>query len=181
MRAVFISLLVALPAAAALAACGDTSGLGAPALLTTDSARLSTPTSSVTNRPTAIDLTNSNAPASPELPGQAGSWDIQLRQSGATMQLAPRPTLSTQRGAGLKLTTNEVENAGRAPRGYSAYLHEAVNIAAGERYYVRSRETSSFACVKYAIVKVLEVHPDSGTATLRIRSNQNCDDERLEK
>lgn len=177
-RAALLAFL-AVPAALVLGACEDPfSGLGDP-LLVQDSLVLSAPTSAV-EAPTALDIANANALRRPELPGEAGNWDFQLRQEGNVFSLLPIEQNGRFRGAGIRDANTDFDGVEQAPRDRSGYTRTSFPIAVGETYYLQSRETQNFLCIKFGVLKVLSVNPAAGTARVVVRSNQQCDDERLD-
>ncbi len=180
MRLVFPALaaLVLLPAAASLAACGDPFG-GVEALVRADSIVLAS-ANSASPLPSAVDIADNVRLTHPELPTDAGAFDLQVRQSGSTFTLVPSPGNGQLRGAGLQRTTRDIADPGNAPREVAGYTREAVQIAAGETYFVQTRPACNISSSKYAILKVLALDPAAGTVTIRMVSNQMCDDERLE-
>jgi len=177
-RSLLLLAFVLVPSAMVLSACEDPFNLGDP-VLRTDSLRLAAPTSAV-NIPTAVDINNGNALRRPEQPSEASAWDFQLRQNGATFSLVPFSSLGRLRGAGIRSADAVFETAEEAPRGSGEYTRDPFAIAPGQTYFVQTREAQNSFCVKYGILKVLSVSADSGTARLVVRSNQNCDDERLQ-
>ena len=166
--------------ALALGACGDPFG-GQKPLLRTDSVTLAS-VNGPSELPTAIDIAVNNAPAQPELPTEAGDWDLQVRTSGGAFQLVPNPGLAPYRGAGLQRTTRAFEDPATAPRDNNGYTRTPQTIAPGEVYYVQSRQRngSCGTLAKFGILKVISTRADSGVVHLVVTSNQNCDDERLE-
>jgi hypothetical protein len=128
-----------------------------------------------------VDVAVNNAPTFPELPAEAGSWDLQVRQSGASFFLVPNPGNGSFRGAGLQKTTRTLESPGDAPRQSSSYTRTEVAVSAGDVFYVQSRQSNASCGTfpKYGILKVISTVADSGVAHLAVRSNQSCDDERL--
>ncbi|HEX8692142.1 MAG TPA: hypothetical protein VF746_06975 [Longimicrobium sp.] len=174
--AAFLAVFSLFAASAALAGCDDPLGFD-PQLLP-DTVTLAAPTSAST-LPSAIDLAVLNALRRPELPVDAQSWDLQLRQEGAAFSFAPFPQVGSRRGAGLAPTSEGFDDADSAPRGREDYTRTRVAITVGQTYFVQTRETSNCLTPKYAVIKVLSVDAAAGTATVAVRSNQNCDDERL--
>jgi hypothetical protein len=175
-----LAALLLLPAAAALGACGDPFG-GLDALVRTDSLEVASATGP-SAKPTAIDVANNSALVRPELPGQAGQWDLQVQQAGSTFSLVPNPGTTIYRGAGLLKTTRSFTSPGSASRHSDDYTRTPVPIATGETYFVQTRQ-ANLTCgtvPKYGVLKVLATLPDSGFVRLLVTSNQNCDDERLE-
>jgi hypothetical protein len=184
LRAVYSALgaAVMLLAASMLAACGDPFG-GTNALVRSDSLTLASATTGPAGFATAIDVATNDAPSFPELPAEAGEWDLQVRGGGATgFVLHPNPGVAPYRGAGLAKTTKDFSKPGNAPRDKNAYTRTDVPIQPGEVYYVqtRQRNNSCGTLSKFGILKVVSVNADSGTVRLAVTSNQNCDDERLE-
>lgn len=177
-RFLLLFSFVLVPAAVLLSGCEDPFNLGDPAL-DPDSIRLAAPTSAV-NIPTALDVNNGNALRRPEQPSEATAWDLQLRQTGSTFAFQPIGSLGRLRGAGIRLADEPFETADEAPRDRGGYTRTQFPVTPGQSYYVQSREAQNTFCVKYAILKVISVSADSGTARLAVRSNQNCDDERLQ-
>jgi hypothetical protein len=177
-RFLLLFAFVLIPSAVVLSGCEDPFNLGDP-VLALDSLRLAAPTSQV-NIPTAVDVNNGNALRRPELPSESSAWDFQLRQNGSSFSLVPFGTLGRLRGAGIRPADAPFETAEEAPRGRGEYTRTGVPIAPGQSFYVQTREAQNSLCVKYGILKVLSVSADSGTARLAVRSNQNCDDERLQ-
>jgi len=172
--------LIAITAAGALAACGDPFG-GLDANLRTDSVTLASVTSPI-DIPTAIDIVSQNATAEPELPTEAGDWDFQVRPgTGGGFVLHPNPGIAPYRSAGLQLTTRSFDDPGAAPRSSDAYTRTDVAVTPGQTYYLQSRQRNTICGTtpKYGILKVLSVSADSGIVHLAVKSNQNCDDERL--
>ena len=173
-----LAALAVLPAAASLTACGDSFG-GLEPLIRQDSFALASP-SGPNGGPTAVDVADNVRLTSPELPAQANAFDLQVRQSGGTFSLVPSPGNGNLRGAGLQKTTRTLEAPGKAPREVAGYTRDtAVPVAAGETYFVQTRPV----CGTLSEVR----HParaggaaDSGIVRLKLISNQQCDDERLE-
>jgi hypothetical protein len=177
LRSVYPALaaLLLLPAAAALGACGDTFGVNA--LIRSDSLVLAA-ANGPSSRASALDIASNATLTFPELPAQAGAFDLQVRQNGAVFSLIPSPSTGSLRGAGLQLTTRDIASPGKAPREVNQYSRVATPVAVGQTYFVQTRPVCGTAS-KYAILKVLAVQPDSGLVTVRVVSNQTCDDERL--
>lgn len=181
MRAVFpaVAALVLLPLAAGLTACGDPFGADQQLV------RLDSLTLASVNGPstlaTAVDVAVNNAPTFPERPAQAGSWDLQVRQSGGSFFLVPNPGNGGFRGAGVQKTSRTLESPGDAPRQSSTYTRTEVAVVAGDVFYVQSRQQNASCGTfpKYGILKVISTVADSGIARVAVRSNQSCDDERL--
>ncbi|HYH80235.1 MAG TPA: hypothetical protein VEX86_10570 [Longimicrobium sp.] len=178
MRSVYPALaaLLLLPAAAALSACGDS--FGVETVLRSDSLVLASANGPST-LPSALDIANGVLSTRPELPAQAGLFDLQVRQSGNVFTLVPSPATGSLRGAGLQLTTRDIANPGNAPREVDTYTRTAQTIAVGQTYFVQTRPVCGTAS-KYGMLKVLALKADSGLVTLKVVSNQGCDDERLE-
>lgn len=180
MRAVFpaAAVLALLPLAAVFSACGDP--LGATQFIRVDSMTLAA-ANGPSPLPTAVDIVINNAPSFPELPSEAGNWDVQVRQQGATFYLVPNPGNGTYRGAGLVKTSRTLENPGSAPIKSAAYTRTQVAVLPGEMYYVQSRQANSVCGTlpKYGLLKVIATQADSGVAHLAVLSNQSCADERL--
>lgn len=183
MRAVFpvIGALIVLPALASLAACGDAFGPD-QTLLRTDSLSLAA-LNGPSRLPSALDVAGNDAPAFPELPAQAGEWDVQFRLQNGAFVVVPNPGSGAYRGAGVTPTTNTIESPGSAPRATSAYTRTAVPITAGQSFYVQSRQYTPLQCGtvgKYGLLKIVSIAADSGVVHVAVRSNQACDDERLQ-
>jgi len=182
-RAVFpaVAALALLPLAAALTACDDpfSSGLD---LIQLDSMNLATLGGPSAVGATAVDIAVNNTPVFPEVPSQAGNWDLQVRQSGTTFYLVPNPGDGSARGAGLQKTTRSIENPGEAPRESDSYTRTQVAVVPGDAFYVQTRQRNPQCGLasKFGLVKVVSVSADSGTAKLAVLSNQVCNDERLE-
>lgn len=182
MRAVFgaVAALAVLPLVAALSACDDPFGSGLEAI------RVDSLTLASVNGPsafaTAVDVAVANSPAFPERPSQAGAWDVQLRQTGSTFFLVPNPGNGTYRGAGLLKTSRTLDDPGDAPRDSDDYTRTQVAVAAGDVFYVQSRQQNPQCGTlpKYGILKVISTVADSGVAHIAVRSNQSCNDERLD-
>jgi len=181
-RAVFpaVAALVVLPLAAALTACGDPFGSGLE-FIRLDSMTLASLGGPSEIGATAVDVSVNNSPSFPELPSQAGNWDLQVRQTGATFYLVPNPGDGSFRGAGLLKTSHTIANPGDAPRESDSYTRTAVAVAPGDAFYVQTRQANPQCQVtpKYGLVQVVSVSADSGTARLAVLSNQACNDERL--
>jgi hypothetical protein len=128
-----------------------------------------------------VDIAVNNTPRLPELASQAGNWDLQVRQSGATFYLVPNPGDGSYRGAGLQKTTRTIENPGDAPRESDSYTRTQVAVVPGDAFYVQTRQRNPQCgtASKFGLVKVVSVSADSGTAKLAVLSNQACSDERL--
>lgn len=180
MRAVFpvVAALALLPLGAALSACGDP--LGSAQFIRLDSMALAAANGPST-LPTAVDIVINNAPSFPELPSEAGNWDLQVRMQGTTFYLVPNPGNGTYRGAGLQKTTRTLENPGDAPIKSSTYTRTQVAVAPGDVFYVQSRQFNNICGTlpKYGILKVISTQADSGVAHIAVLSNQSCADERL--
>ena len=183
MRAVFpkVAALVLLPLAAGLAACDD------PFASAGNFIRLDSLTLASVNGPslraTAVDIAVQNTPSFPELPADAGTWDLQVRQSGSSFFLVPNPGNGSFRGAGLQKTTRTLDNPGDAPRKADSYTRTEVAVAAGELFYVQSRQQNPECGTlpKYGILKVISTVADSGLMHIAVISNQSCNDERLKR
>ncbi|HEX9938737.1 MAG TPA: hypothetical protein VGB15_16480 [Longimicrobium sp.] len=181
MRSVYSALaaLVLIPAATLLGACDDPFA-GIEPQIRADSLVLSAANSNGPN-PSALDIFNNARPARPELPAQAGSFDLQVRLTGSVFSLIPSPATGNLRGAGLQKTTRSIDDPGEAPREVADYTREAMNVAVGETFFVQTRPGGGCGTTsKYAILKVLAADPATGNLTVRVISNQACDDERLE-
>ena len=180
MRAVFpaVAVLVLLPLGAALSACGDP--LGDAQFVRLDSLTLAA-ANGPSELPTAVDIVLNNAPSFPELPAEAGNWDVQVRMQGSTFFLVPNAGNGGFRGAGLQKTTRTLENPGDAPIKSASYTRTEVAVAPGEVYYVQSRQFNNVcgSVPKYGILKVVSTSADSGIVHLAVLSNQACADERL--
>ena len=183
MRAVYpvLAALALLPLAAGLTACDDPLGDGLNFI------RLDSLTIAAVNGPSplasALDVAVQNRPTFPELPSQAGLWDLQVRQSGSAFSLLPNPGNGSYRGAGLQKTSRTLENPGEASRKSTDYTRTQVAVAAGDVYYVQSRQQNPECGTvpKYGMVKVVSLAADSGVAHLAVLSNQSCNDERLKR
>lgn len=180
MRAVFpaVAALALLPLGALLGACGDP--FGSTQLIRLDSLTLAA-VNGPSALPTAVDIVINNAPSFPELPSEAGSWDLQVRQEGSTFFLVPNPGNGTYRGAGLQKTTRTLDNAGNASIHSADYTRTAVAVTPGDIFYVQSRQLNNICGTvpKYGILKVVSTVADSGVAHIAVLSNQSCNDERL--
>lgn len=176
LRAAFLAICSLFAASAALAGCEDPLAFD-PQLLP-DTVTLAAPTSAST-LPSAVDLAILNTLRRPELPVDAQAWDLQLRQEGTAFSFAPFPQVGSRRGAGLAPTSESFDEADSAPRGRDNYTRALFPITVGQTYFVQTRETSNCLTPKYAVIKVLSVDAAAGTAVIAVRSNQNCDDERL--
>jgi hypothetical protein len=172
--------LVLLPAAASLTACSDPFSANQD-LIVLDSVTLAA-VNGPSELPTAIDIATANAPSRPELPGEAGEWDLQVRMQGSGFVLVPNAGSGVYRGAGLKRTTRTLEDPGDAPRQSSEYQRTEVSVVPGDVFYVQSRQYTPLACgvsPKYGILKVVSTSAASGELRLAVLSNQSCNDERL--
>ena len=177
-RAALLAAFALIPAALVLGACEDPfSGLGDPVLVT-DSIVIASPTGT-SQGPTALDITSGNRLRRPELPGEAGAWDFQLRQQGNVFSLLPIPQNGTFRGSGIRAANRDFDQAEEAPRDRAGYTRTLFPIAVGQTYYIQSRESQAVFCAKYGVLKVLSADPAAGTVRVVVRSNQQCDDERL--
>jgi hypothetical protein len=182
-RAVYpvVAALALLPLAAGLTACDD------PFSDALNFIRLDSLTLAAANGPstlaTAVDVAVQNRPSFPELPAQAGLWDLQVRQSGSTFYLVPNPGSGGFRGSGVQKTARTLENPGSASRKAADYTRTQVAVAAGDVYYVQSRQQNPECGTvpKYGMVKVVSLVADSGVAHLAVLSNQTCNDERLKR
>ncbi|HET7230047.1 MAG TPA: hypothetical protein VFJ16_08605 [Longimicrobium sp.] len=173
-----LAALVLFPAAAALGACGDPFG-GVDPQIVSDSVVLASANGPST-RASAVDIADNVRLTFPENPGTAGLFDLQVRQNGTAFSLVPSPSTGNLRGAGLQRTTRTLEAPGDAPREVSGYTRTAVTVAVGETYFVQTRPVCGSSSSRYAILRVVAANPAAGELTLKILSNQNCDDERLE-
>jgi hypothetical protein len=176
-----VGALALLPLAAALTACGDPFGTD-QSLLRTDSLALAAVNGPLVGFASAVDVTANDAPTQPELPGEAGSWDVQVRLQSGAFVLVPNQGNGTYRGAGLAKTTRTPDDPGNAPRESSAYTRTAVQVAAGDAFYVESRQLNATcgSVPKFGLIMVKSLAADSGVAHLVVRSNQACNDERLQ-
>ncbi len=178
MRAVLAFALLATAAGTlALSGCDDPLGLGDP-ILVRDTIFMGAPTSAST-RPSAIDITDNNAPRRPELPVHAEVLDFQLRQTGNTLFLTPNPGRDSQRPAGITTSSRDIEQVNDAPTSRSDYQESPIALTVGATFLAHSRDAGSFSCVKYAKFKVLALDPAKGEADLVVVSNQTCGDDRL--
>jgi hypothetical protein len=174
-----VGALALLPLAATLSAGGDPFGTD-QSLLRTDSLDLAA-ANGPSQLPSAFDITANDVPTQPELPGSAGSWDVQVRLENGAFLLVPNGGNGAYRGAGLVATTHTPDDPGNAPRESSAYTRAPVPVKAGDRYYVQSRQLNGTCGTvpKFGLVLVEGLSADSGVAHLVVRSNQACNDERL--
>ncbi|HET7464584.1 MAG TPA: hypothetical protein VFJ82_25305 [Longimicrobium sp.] len=174
-----LAALVLLPAAAALTACSDATGV--ENFLRGDSIDLAA-VNGPSKRATAVDILNGVILSFPERPAYAGAYDFQVRQHGSTLWFVPNRGESGLRGTGLLETTRTYEKPGSAPRPVDEYERDSIAVAAGKNYFVQTRVVPSTCSTtsKYALINILAVNADSGKVTFRMVSNQNCDDERLE-
>ncbi|HEU4557033.1 MAG TPA: hypothetical protein VFS20_04260 [Longimicrobium sp.] len=184
MRSLYSTLaaLALIPAATLLGACDDPFG-GVDPVLRADSIVLSSANTTASTRPSAIDIANNVRLTRPERPTEAGLFDLQVRQSGSVFSLVPSPPGGTLRGAGLQRTTGStLENPGEAPREVEGYERDAQPVAVGDRWFVQTRAGAGGCGTtsKYALLQVVAADPATGLITLKIISNQSCDDERLE-
>ena len=183
MRAVFpkLAALVLLPLAAGLTACSDPFA-SAGNFIRLDSLTLAS-VSGPSPGPTALDIAVQNSLAFPELPTNAGTWDVQVRQTGSTFFLVPNPGNGSFRGAGLQKSTRTLDNPGDAPLKSDSYTRTEVQVAAGELYYVQSRQQNPEcgSLPKYGLLKVISTVADSGLMHIAVISNQSCNDERLKR
>jgi hypothetical protein len=179
-RAVFgaVAALVLLPTAAALTGCSDPFGSGN--FIKRDSLTVASANGPST-RPSAVNVAVGNSLVFPELPSAAGQWDLQVRQTGGTFFLVPNPGNGSYRGAGLQKTTRTLDDPGEAPIESASYTRTAVAVAAGDVYYVQTRQQNPECGLlpKFAILEVVSVVADSGLAHVAVVSNQACNDERL--
>lgn len=174
-----LAALVLIPAASLLGACDDPFG-GVDPLLRADSIVLSSANSAST-LPSAVDIANNVARTRPELPAEAGLFDLQVRQNGTVFSLVPSPASGTLRGAGLQRTTRTLDVPGEAPREVAGYVRTAQQVAVGDRWFVQTRPGGGCGTTsKYALLQVVAADPAAGLLTLKLISNQSCDDERLE-
>lgn len=183
MRAVFpkVAALVLLPLAAGLAACDDPFA-SAGNFIRLDSLTLAS-VNGPSPRATAVDVAVQNRLSFPELPSEAGGWDLQVRQSGASFFLVPNPGNGSFRGAGLQRTTRTLDNPGDAPRQSASYTRTELAAAPGDLFFVQSRQQNPECGTlpKYGILKVLSTVADSGLMRIVLISNQTCNDERLKR
>ena len=175
-----LAALVLLPAAAALTACSDSTGV--ETFLKVDSVQVGA-VNGVSSKASGFDVLSGAILTFPERPVFAAAYDLQVRQQGSDFYFYLNPGSGGLRGTGLRKTTRTIDNPGSAPRTVADYERVATKIAAGETYYVQSRVVTAFCSTtsKYAIVNVAAVNADSGFVTLKVISNQQCDDDRLEK
>jgi hypothetical protein len=182
-RAVFpaVAALVLLPLAAGLTACDDPFA-SAGNFIRLDSLTLAS-ANGPSPRPTAVDIAVQNTLSFPELPADAGTWDIQVRQTGPTFFLVPNPGNGNFRGAGLQRTTRTLDAPGDAPRQSASYTRTELSAAPGDAFFVQSRQQNPECGTlpKYGLLKVLSVSADSGLMRIALLSNQTCNDERLER
>jgi hypothetical protein len=173
-----VAALALLPLGAALSACGDP--LGSAQFIQLDSLTLAA-ANGPSQLPTAVDIVINNAPSFPELPSEAGNWDVQVRMQGTTFYLVPNPGNGSFRGAGLQKTSRTLENPGDAPIKSASYTRTQVAVAPGDVFYLQSRQANSVCGTlpKYGMLKVISTQVDSGVAHLVVLSNQSCADERL--
>jgi hypothetical protein len=174
-----LAALVLLPVAALLGACDDPFG-GVDPVIRRDSIVLSS-ASTPSTLASAVDIANNVRLTRPEYPAEAGLFDLQVRQSGTAFSLVPSLPTGTLRGAGLQSTTNTLEDPGEAPREVEGYTRTAQQVAVGQRWFVQTRPGGGCGTTsKYALLQVVAADPAAGLLTLKIISNQGCDDERLE-
>ncbi|HEX2205327.1 MAG TPA: hypothetical protein VHG91_18605 [Longimicrobium sp.] len=174
-RTALLLALSLLPLSLALGGCDDPLGLG-DAQIAADSIDLELASPGSVD-PSAIDvLSNPPGLRYPERSVDAQEWDVQLRRAGAGFVLAPFTSLGGSRAAGIVRSGTDYAAVDEAPRGRSQYSLDPVSIQEGATYFIRSRNLN---CVKYGVVKVVDLDAAAGTGRFVIRSNIACDDERL--
>jgi hypothetical protein len=179
--AVFPVIALIALAAATLPLAGCENSLFGDAVLAGDTVTLTVP-SVEGNEPSAVDFGGGQLPSlrRPEQSTDANQWDFQLRLEDGGFVFVPIETLGSFRGAGIRRTNDDFDRATRAPGGSGEYTFATIELEEGATYYVRSREVPSFGCIKYGIMKVLELDEAAGTAELAFRTNTQCGDDRLE-
>ncbi len=184
MRRFLLILLAALPLSG-LAACDDpTSYLTDPNLREDTLLVLRAPGAPGGDAPTAPSALDGTVPTeiSPELPQFAGQWDFALRQSGSTFRFVAIQTGSSVSRPGLAPSSTDYAAIDEASRRRSVYTDTAVVLTAGASYTFRTRQypARGRTCVSYGKMRVDALDPARGQANLRVLTNINCDDERLE-
>jgi hypothetical protein len=175
-----VVLLPFLALGPALAACGDSTGV--ERLILSDTLTVGVP-GAAGNPASAIDLVRIAPPYTllrrPEQIVDAQQWDFALRESGGGFALRPyAPEGGGLQNAGIARSSTDYDQLDNAPRGTGPYTYEAVAIAEGATYAVRSRQYGG-GCAKYGKLKVVELDAAEGTARIALTLNDGCEDERL--
>jgi hypothetical protein len=103
------------------------------------------------------------------------AYDIQGEPASGTSVLLPRAALGIESGSsaepGLMRRDEAFDDIEAAPsNGY--VTDEAVPVALGERYIVRSRVTCSIGVPVYAKVEIIGL--EDGSIILKVLANENC-------
>jgi len=170
-----IRRLLPLLALSAAAACSDSNNLADP----TEENFVDTVTvGSLTDTPitTASGFSVTGGAIRTDLdPGFDFAYDIQGDPATGTSVFLPRAALGIESGSsaepGLMRRDEAFDDIEAAPsNGY--VTEEAVPVALGERYIVRSRITCSIGVPVYAKVEIIGLEDNS--AILKVLANENC-------
>ena len=169
-------LLPLLALSAAAAACGDSDNLPDP----TEENLVDTVTvGSLTDTPIATGSGFAVGSVLPirvdQDPGFDFAYDIQGEPDTGTSVFLPRAALGIESGGtaepGLMRRDEAFDDIEAAPsNGY--VTEEAVPVALGERYIVRSRVTCSIGVPRYAKVEIIGLEDNS--VILKVLANENC-------
>lgn len=177
-------------AAAVLVAsgCGDSTGFGFDPVITTDTVELAIPAEG-SALPSALDVTAQGGFLGggrfPERAGEAEQWDVALRRAGGQLVFLPAGAAKLQ-SPGLAqasitqpLTGRSFEELDEAPA-ISAFVRDTtVAVQLNGVYVVRSRTPINSNCYQYAKVQPIAVDAGAGTASIRVATNELCQDRRL--
>lgn len=184
MRAVRLSfLLLVLPLIGSAAACTDSTGLGAP-LIVTDTLTIGAPTVAAASVPSAVDVVAFSGAIGggrfPERPQDAEQWDFTVRLRNGQFTFVPRAAAGvTGNRAGITQPMDTpFEEVRTAPASGRFVTDSTVVVRKGATYVVRSRIYSS-PCFQYARVQPLELNVAAGTVKLQVSTSSGCQDTRL--
>jgi hypothetical protein len=170
-----IRRLLPLVALSAAAACGDNDNLPDP----TEENFVDTVTvGSLTDTPitTASGFSVTGGAIRTDLdPGFDFAYDIQGDPAGGTSVFLPRAALGIESGSsaepGIMRRDEAFDDIEAAPsNGY--VTDEAVPVALGERYIIRSLITCSIGVPRYAKVEIIGLEDSS--VILKVLANENC-------
>ncbi|HEX2188477.1 MAG TPA: hypothetical protein VHG51_06235 [Longimicrobiaceae bacterium] len=183
-----LALPLLAPAALALAACDDATGIG-QAVVLTDTITIGAPSVAADTVPSALDVVSLDqfsigGGVFPERPAQADQWDVALRLQGGTFSLVPPGAVGLEgRRAGITAPIQGVtfEGLDEAPPSSRFNTTTGVPLAVGNVHVVRSRQYSlgGGVCWQYAKVQPVALDAAAGTATLAVATSARCADTRL--
>ncbi|MBA4157076.1 MAG: hypothetical protein H0X65_06325 [Gemmatimonadetes bacterium] len=195
MRLSFRSIIILLPLALGITACGDPAFGRTDPQIAHDTVSIQAPSDQQPQASSALDVTAqigliggardperlANAPAPGELQGR---WDLVVRrQDGQLVFLPAGAVLGTRSRAGISqpLAGQTFEELREVPAGTVFVTDSAVAVQPGQLYVVRSREfRGGFGnCLQYAKLRPVQADAATGSVQVEVATNEVCFDTRL--